>query len=122
MKALGSLLVFLVAFWGLAQGFTIVTVDDLNRALADPKTFVIDVRTPQEYAGGHVPGAVNWPLQEIESWWSKVPKDRVVYIKCNTQNRSRVAAQYLMSKGYNDLKLVQGGIQAWRSRGYPIVR
>jgi hypothetical protein len=40
MKALGSLLVFLVAFWGLAQGFTIVTVDDLNRALADPKTFV----------------------------------------------------------------------------------
>jgi rhodanese-related sulfurtransferase len=122
MKALGSLLVFLVAFWGLAQGFTIVTVDDLNRALADPKTFVIDVRTPQEYAGGHVPGAVNWPLQEIESWWSKVPKDRVVYIKCNTQNRSRVAVQYLMSKGYNDLKLVQGGIQAWRSRGYPIVR
>jgi len=122
MKALGSLPVFLVAFWGLAQGFTIVTVDDLNRALADPKTFVIDVRTPQEYAGGHVPGAVNWPLQEIESWWSKVPKDRVVYIKCNTQNRSRVAVQYLMSKGYNDLKLVQGGIQAWRSRGYPIVR
>ena len=122
MKALGSLPVFLVTFWGLAQGFTIVTVDDLNRALADPKTFVIDVRTPQEYAGGHVPGAVNWPLQEIESWWSKVPKDRVVYIKCNTQNRSRVAVQYLMSKGYNDLKLVQGGIQAWRSRGYPIVR
>jgi len=122
MKALGSLLVFLVAFWGLAQGFTIVTVDDLNRALADPKTFVIDVRTPQEYAGGHVPGAVNWPLQEIESWWSKVPKDRVVYIKCNTQNRSKLAVQYLMSKGYNDLKLVQGGIQAWRSRGYPIVR
>jgi len=122
MKALGSLLVFLVAFWGLAQGFTIVTVDDLNRALADPKTFVIDVRTPQEYAGGHVPGAVNWPLQEIESWWSKVPKDRVVYIKCNTQNRSKLAVQYLISKGYNDLKLVQGGIQAWRSRGYPIVR
>jgi len=122
MRMLGGLLVFLMAFWGLAQGFTVVTVDDLNRALADPKTFVIDVRTPQEYAGGHVPGAVNWPLQEIESWWSKVPKDRVVYIKCNTQNRSRVAVQYLMSKGYNDLKLVHGGIQAWRSRGYPIVR
>jgi len=99
-----------------------VSVDDLNRALSNPRTFVIDVRTPQEYAAGHVPGAVNWPLQQIESWWSRVPKDRVVYVKCNTQNRSRVAVQYLQSRGLRDLNLVTGGIQAWNARGYRVSR
>lgn len=122
MRTIAGLVVFLVASAGLAQGFKVVTVDDLYRALSDPKIFVIDVRTPQEYAQGHVPGAVNWPLQQIEYWWSKVPRDRVVYIKCNTQNRSRVAVQYLLSKGYRNLNLVTGGIQAWMARGYPTAR
>ncbi|WP_299433148.1 rhodanese-like domain-containing protein [uncultured Meiothermus sp.] len=122
MKTLASLVVFLVATAGLAQGFKIVTVDDLNRALSKPKTFVIDVRTPQEFAQGHVPGAVNWPLQQIEGWWSKVPRDRAVYVKCNTQNRSRVAVQYLLSRGHRDLNLVNGGIQAWTARGFRVVR
>ncbi len=122
MKTLVALTMLLAASIGFAQGFKIVTVDDLNRALSNPKTFVIDVRTPQEFAAGHVPGAVNWPLQEIESWWRKVPKDRVVYVKCNTQNRSRAAVQYLLSKGYRDLNLVTGGIQAWYARGFRVVR
>ncbi|MCS7058833.1 MAG: rhodanese-like domain-containing protein [Meiothermus sp.] len=115
-------LLLLVAPLGWAQSFRLVSVDDLYRALSDPKTFVIDVRTPQEFAQGHVPGAVNWPLQEIDRWWSRVPKNRVVYIKCNTQNRSRLAVQYLLGKGYTGLNLVQGGIQAWLARRYPVER
>lgn len=106
---------------GLAQP-KIVTVDDLKAALANPKVFVIDVRTPQEFAQGHIKGAVNWPLQEIDRWWNRVPKDRVVYIHCNTQNRSGVAVQYLMNKGYQNLNLVYGGIQAWLARKYPTIR
>ncbi|WP_027883529.1 rhodanese-like domain-containing protein [Meiothermus rufus] len=113
---------FWLASLGLAQGYTIVSVDDLKRALANPKNFVIDVRTPQEFAQGHVPGAVNWPLQQIEHWWSRVPKDRMVYVYCNTQNRSRVAVQYLLAKGYRDLHLVTGGIQAWYARGFRVAR
>lgn len=117
------LAVLLLAFfsWGLAQPKT-VTVDDLKAVFSDPKVFVIDVRTPQEFAQGHVRGAVNWPLQEIERWWNRVPKDRPVYIYCNTQNRSAVAVRYLMGKGYQNLHLVTGGIQAWIARGYPIAR
>jgi rhodanese-related sulfurtransferase len=122
MKAFVGLMVILMASLGLAQGFRVVTVDDLKRALPDPRTFVIDVRTPQEFARGHVPGAVNWPLQQIESWWGKVPRDRVVFVKCNTQNRSRLAAQFLLSKGYRDLRLVNGGIQAWTARGFRVAR
>ncbi len=122
MRGWLGLVLFWLASLGLAQGYTIVTVDDLKRALANPKNFVIDVRTPQEFAQGHVPGAVNWPLQQIEQWWARVPKDRVVYVYCNTQNRSRVAVQYLIAKGYRDLRLVTGGIQAWYARGFGLAR
>ncbi|RDI94563.1 rhodanese-like domain-containing protein [Meiothermus sp. QL-1] len=106
---------------GLAQP-RIVGVEDLRAVLGNPKVFIIDVRTPQEFAQGHVQGAVNWPLQEIERWWSKVPKDREVYIYCNTQNRSGAAVQYLMSRGYQNLRMVHGGIQAWMARRYPLAR
>lgn len=116
-----ALLLLAVLSLGLAQP-KIVTVDDLKAALSNPRVFVIDVRTPQEFAQGHVKGAVNWPLQEIDRWWNRVPKDRVVYIHCNTQNRSAVAVQYLMNKGYQNLNLVHGGIQAWMSRRYPTTR
>lgn len=118
---LAALLLLAFFSWGLAQP-KIVTVDDLKAALSNPKVLVIDVRTPQEFAQGHVKGAVNWPLQEIERWWNRVPKDRLVYIHCNTQHRSAVAVRYLMSKSYQNLNLVTGGIQAWIARGYPIAR
>lgn len=118
---IAPLLLLALFSWGLAQP-RIVTVDDLKVALANPKVLVIDVRTPQEFAQGHIQGAINWPLQEIARWWSRVPKDRPVYIHCNTQNRSAVAVQYLMGKGYQNLNLVNGGIQAWMSRKYPISR
>ncbi|MCS7069404.1 MAG: rhodanese-like domain-containing protein [Meiothermus sp.] len=117
------LLTLLLALFsvGMAQP-RIVTVDDLKAALSNPKVFVIDVRTREEFAQGHIKGAVNWPVQEIEGWWSRVPKDRAVYIHCNTQNRSAVAVQYLINKGYRNLNLVHGGIQAWMARRYPITR
>lgn len=120
MRLLTLLLLAFLSF-GVAQP-KIVTVDDLRAALSNPKVFVIDVRTPQEFAQGHIKGAVNWPVQEIDRWWNRVPKDRVVYIHCNTQNRSGVAVQYLMGKGYQNLNLVHGGIQAWMAKGYPTTR
>ncbi len=120
MRLLALLLLAFLSF-GLAQP-KIVTVDDLKAALSNPKVFVIDVRTPQEFAQGHIKGAVNWPVQQIDRWWNKVPKDRPVYIHCNTQNRSGVAVQYLVNKGYQNLFLVYGGSQAWMAKGYPLTR
>ncbi|MBO1438652.1 rhodanese-like domain-containing protein [Meiothermus sp. CFH 77666] len=119
MRLLALLLAVLP--FGLAQT-KIVTVDDLKAALSNPRVFVIDVRTQEEFAQGHIKGAVNWPVQEIDRWWNRVPKDRVVYIHCNTQNRSGVAVRYLMGKGYQNLNLVHGGIQAWMAKGYPTTR
>lgn len=56
---------------------------------------------------------------EAQALGLSYPKDRLVYIHCNTQNRSAVAVRYLMGKGYQNLNLVTGGIQAWIARGYP---
>lgn len=59
----------------------------------------MDVRTPEEFAQGHVPGAVNWPVEAIATWADGVPKDKPVYLYCRSGNRSRQAAEYLKKAG-----------------------
>ncbi|MFX7862343.1 rhodanese-like domain-containing protein, partial [Acinetobacter baumannii] len=75
------------------------------------------MRTPQEFAQGHVPGAVNLPLQEIAAWANKLPKDKPVYLYCRSGNRSRQAAEVLKKKGYTNLFNVEGGVLAIERAG-----
>lgn len=94
---------------------------ELYRAL-ESGAWVVDVRTPQEFAQGHVPGAVNLPLQEIAAWADRLPKDKPVYLYCRSGNRSRQAAEFLKKKGYTNLYNVVGGVLAIERAGYPLVR
>jgi rhodanese-related sulfurtransferase len=84
---------------------------------------VIDVRESKDFSGetGHVPGSINLPLgdlpariAELEAW----RKDGVVLI-CRTQVRSGQAARLLAKQGFSGLRVVRGGILAWRELGYP---
>lgn len=73
-------------------------------------TVIVDVRSPDEYAGGHVPGALHIPLDQIERRWSEVPKEasRVV-VHCAMGGRSASACEFLSSqKGYLNLRNVAG--------------
>ena len=83
---------------------------------------VVDVRTPGEFAQGHVPGAINLPVEEVARWADRIPKDRPVYLYCRSGNRSRKAAEYLARKGYTNLYNVEGGVLAIARAGYPLVR
>jgi len=83
---------------------------------------VVDVRTPAEYAAGHVPGAVNLPVEEVARWADTLPKDKPVYLYCRSGNRSRQAAEYLKKKGYTNLYNVEGGVLAIERAGFPLVR
>ncbi len=86
------------------------------------EVLVVDVRTPMEFAQGHVPGARNYPLEAIDAWWHQLPKDKPVYLYCRSGNRSRQAAEYLKGKGFTHLYNVQGGVLAIERMGYPLVR
>ena len=86
-----------------------------------PIPFVfIDVRTPEEYAAGHVPGARLIPLDEIEKRLQEIPRDRQVYLYCRSGRRSAKAAEILARHGFANIENVQGGMLAWMQAGHPV--
>ncbi len=65
---------------------------------------VLDVRTPEEFAGGHVPGAINIPVQVLGGRISEVgPKDKPVVVYCRSGGRSASAASMLKQAGYAEV-------------------
>jgi len=81
---------------------------------------VIDVREPEEYAAGHVPGARLVPMGAIPEKLDELPTDVAVYVICASGNRSLSVAQQLAKHGI-DAWSVAGGTGAWAEAGRPIV-
>ncbi len=81
------------------------------RQLVKEGAVILDVRTPVEFNGGHVKGAINIPLQQIEKAVSKFKKDQVIITCCASGMRSGSAKSFLKSKGFSNVH--NGG--AWTS-------
>jgi rhodanese-related sulfurtransferase len=82
---------------------------------------LLDVRTPEEFAGGHIAGARNIALQALPKRLAEVPRDRPVVIYCRSGNRSGQAMRLLQQAGYDDLYDL-GGIMQWNAQGQPTQR
>ncbi len=80
---------------------------------------LVDVRTPEEFASGHIAGAVNIPVDELAQRLSEVPQDKPVVLYCRSGNRSGQAAQMLDQAGYTQIYDL-GGIVAWAEQGFPV--
>ncbi len=78
--------------------------------------FLVDVRTPAEFAGGHIEGAVNIPLDSLAQRLDEIPQDQPVVVYCRSGNRSATAARQLAQAGYTDIYDL-GGIIAWQNQG-----
>jgi len=77
---------------------------------------LLDVRTPQEYRSGSIPGSKNLPLQDIDKAESIVEnKDTALYVYCQSGARSRQAVHILQRMGYSNVKNI-GGIAAYRGK------
>jgi rhodanese-related sulfurtransferase len=98
---------------------TTISIETFAARHADG-AFVLDVREPAEYLGGHVPGAVLAPMSRIMSSLTGVPKDRPVHVICQSGNRSRSMADLLTALGYHTVS-VDGGTGAWIASGRPVV-
>ncbi len=88
-------------------------------ATSNTPYLLVDVRTADEFATGHIHGAVNIPLDTIETRLNEIPQTQPVVLYCHSGNRSGKAAQLLSSLGYKQIYDL-GGINAWTEQGYPI--
>ncbi|PNU21260.1 rhodanese-like domain-containing protein [Geothermobacter hydrogeniphilus] len=84
--------------------------------------FLLDVRTPQEYAEVRLDGARLIPINDLITRIAEVPKDRPILVYCAVGSRSSRVADYLARSGYPDVYNLIGGIWAWQLRGYPVLK
>ncbi|MDT0165928.1 rhodanese-like domain-containing protein [Actinotalea sp. AC32] len=102
-----------------------IDVTELHQRLAqaDPThepPHVVDVREEHEFAGGHVPGAVNVPLSQLVERVGEVTAlPGQVLLVCHSGGRSGQVAAWLGQQGY-DVVNVAGGTAEWVARGYPV--
>jgi len=82
---------------------------------------IIDVRSPAEYARGHVPGAKLIALNTVPARADEFPADADIYLICHSGMRSAQAAAWLAEHhGHQRLINVEGGTLAWAEAGYPL--
>ena len=86
---------------------------------ANADHILIDVRTPEEFASGHIPGAVNIAVDKLAQRLNEVPQDKPVVLYCRSGNRSGQAAQLLDRAGYAQIYDL-GGITTWAQQGFPV--
>lgn len=109
--------------FGQANTFKTVDVTEFADAVADTSYVVLDVRTPSEYAEGHIPGT-HFNIDVLEDSYTEMvlktlPKDKSVALYCRSGNRSKNAARILAEKGYHVLELGTG-FRGWVAAGKPI--
>lgn len=101
-----------------------ISVEELKQIIDfGEKITLIDVRTPQELTRGEINGAINIPLDFLESEIENKVKDKNtnVYLYCLSGARSLIAEQIMERKGYKNVFNVLSGLLAWRAKGYPQV-
>ncbi|WP_313074391.1 rhodanese-like domain-containing protein [Melaminivora sp.] len=85
---------------------------------------LIDVREPDEYRQGHLPGAVNMPRGLLEFQLSSNPAcqntDLNVLLYCKTSGRAALAACAMQDMGYRNVRSIAGGYDAWAAAGQPV--
>jgi cysteine synthase/rhodanese-related sulfurtransferase len=99
-----------------------IDVEPAHDMIEAESPFVVDVREIDEYAGGHIPEAVNMPLQEMSDYAAFLPEDHEapILVVCESGNRSLSGALFLSSLGYRDVRSINGGTRDWLVGGFPI--
>lgn len=83
-------------------------------------TFVLDVRTQEEWDDFHAPNTVLIPLDQLPNRVDELPKDEAILVVCRSGNRSQAGRDILRQAGFENVASVNGGLTDWRASGYPI--
>jgi rhodanese-related sulfurtransferase len=100
----------------------VISIAEFEKMSAKKKNMIVDVRTPEEVAEGHLAGAVNINFlsegfsQEI----TKLNKNKTYLLYCKSGNRTRKAADQMQKAGFKHVYMLEGGITAWNQAGKPV--
>ncbi len=106
-----------------SQNFENMEVKEFAELIADSNVVILDVRKAEEYAEGHIKGAVlidQFQSDFVEQVKTKLPMDKTIAIYCRSGRRSANAAGKLVSLGYKCVNL-KGGIIAWKEANMPVI-
>ncbi len=118
----------LTAVLAAGPGVTDVTVEQARQLVQErggKADFVIlDVRTPEEFAGGRLPGAVNVDIQvpDFQSRLGALDRGKTYLVYCRTGNRSARAIQVMQRLGFQSVYHMTEGILRWEKKGFPLSR
>jgi rhodanese-related sulfurtransferase len=100
----------------------VVRIPTVRVAEAPTDAFVLDVREPEEWSAGHVPGSHHVPMMEIPARAAELPSDRDVLVVCRVGQRSAHVVAFLRQRGFDNAWNLDGGLEAWAAAGRPLVR
>jgi uncharacterized membrane protein YdjX (TVP38/TMEM64 family)/rhodanese-related sulfurtransferase len=123
--ALLAAVAFLPRFVRKLRENPMLAVDALKQQLdAGDAVLMLDVRSAAEFTGeqGHIAGARNVPLDELAGRLAELEdfRQRPIRLLCRTDRRSAQAARLLAEAGFADAQVIQGGMTAWRTKGWPV--
>ena len=84
------------------------------------KITLIDVRTPDEFATGTIPGAINVPLDDMREMLGRIPTDKPIVLFCGVGLRGYLASNILRQRGFKDVRNLVGGLKTYRAATAPI--
>ena len=114
MKNISILLATTAIAIGCSNRYDSVNAQDFAETLKKPDVQIIDIRTPQEFNEGHIPGAVNIDLysEDFFEQMECLDKEKPIAVYCRSGRRSKIAADRFVGKGFEVTEL-DGGITAW---------
>ncbi len=101
--------------------FEEIAPQEARRRMEAKPVFILDVREPEEFVSGHIPGAVLIPMGKVIQRSGEIPTDREILVVCHSGSRSRTIALRLASNGYKAANL-RGGMFAWERERLPVTK
>jgi rhodanese-related sulfurtransferase len=108
----------------LQRGGSRVSLLQATQLLNQGKSVVLDIRSPEDFAAGHIRDARHIPLKELKSRVSELDKfkSKSVIVVCSSGAQSARAASVLKSAGFGEVYSLDGGLAAWRAQGLPTAK
>ena len=115
--------VFTLTACGATGAVTTMNVPDFAKKVSNKSIVLLDVRTPAEFASGHISGATNIDFESgtFESDIQKLDKSKSYAVYCRSGNRSGQATSLMAKDGFSTVFNLDGGLINWQSAGYPVV-